>query len=189
MPYHSADHAGAPPAGELAEMARRRLTELTDAEAGAISDTLVQRLAQQAEGNPFYLEELVNYIGDRALDPSDPHALSQLELPSSVQSLVLTRLDQLGERQKTLLKVASVLGRVFRVGWLIGVYPDLGLPDEIRDDLVLLSQQNLTAHDPAEPELTYFFKHIITHGVIYDSLLHMLRTSLHEQIGRFIETH
>ena len=53
----------------------------------------------------------------------------------------------------------------------------------------MLSQQNLTAHDPAEPELTYFFKHIITHGVIYDSLLHMLRTSLHEQIGRFIETH
>ena len=37
--------------------------------------------------------------------------------------------------------------------------------------------------------MTYFFKHIITHGVIYDSLLHMLRTSLHEQIGRFIEAH
>ena len=188
LPYHSALTLEPLTADDLAEMARRRLMELTDAQAGTVSNALVRRLAQQAEGNPFYLEELVNYIGDRALDPSDPYALSQFDLPSSVQSLVLTRMDQLGERQKTLLKVASVLGRVFRVAWLLGVYPDLGQPGEIRDDLVLLSQQNLTAHDLAEPELTYFFKHIITHGVIYDSLLHMLRTALHEQIGRFIES-
>ena len=45
--------------------------ELTDATTDAIPDRLVQRLAQQAEGNPFYLEELVNFIGSRALDPSD----------------------------------------------------------------------------------------------------------------------
>ena len=118
MPYHSQITLAPLSADELADMARRRLTELTDAQVGAISDRLVQRLAQQAEGNPFYLEELVNYIGNRALDPSDPYALAQLELPSSVQSLVLSRVDQLGERPKTLLKVASVLGRVFRVGWL-----------------------------------------------------------------------
>ncbi|MFN2199625.1 MAG: tetratricopeptide repeat protein [Caldilineaceae bacterium] len=187
LPYYSEITLSPLGAGELSDMARRRLSDLTTADTDAISEQLVQRLAQQAEGNPFYLEELVNFIGNRALDPSDPYALVQLELPSSVQSLVLSRLDQLEERQKTLLKVASVVGRVFRVLWLTGAYPDLGLPENIRDNLTLLSQQNLTVQDQAEPELTYFFKHVITHSVIYDSLLHMLRTSLHEQIGNFIE--
>ena len=51
----------------------------------------------------------------------------------------------------------------------------------------MLSEQEFTAQDPAEPELTYFFRHMIAHGVIYESLLHMVRASLHEQIAKFIE--
>ena len=111
-------------------LARQRLAQLPSARPREeIPQFLINRMIQQAEGNPFYLEELVNFIRYRGIDPYDKYALTQLELPTSLQSLVLSRLDQLGEGQKITLKVASVIGRVFRAAWLWGVYPDLGGPD------------------------------------------------------------
>ncbi len=58
-----------------------------------------------------------------------------MALPTSLHSLVLSRLDQLPERPKTLLKVASVVGRVFHASWLEGIYPELGPAAEIHEDL------------------------------------------------------
>jgi tetratricopeptide (TPR) repeat protein len=100
---------------------------------------------------------------------------------------VLSRLDQLQERPKTLLKVASVVGRVFHASWLAGIYPELGAASEIVANLKELSRQNFTVYDPSEGEDTYYFRNIITRSVIYDSLLHSLRTALHEQTGEFLE--
>ena len=173
---------------DLAQLARLRLLHKAGPNGvTAVSDALASRIARQAEGNPFYLEELVNYVGEEMMGGRDADALQQVELPSSLQSLVLSRLDQLGERRKTLLKVASVIGRVFRASWLAGVYPELGTVDEIRSDLSILTQQNMTVYDPTEAEDSYSFRHIITRGVIYDSLLHKMRTTLHEQTGQFLE--
>jgi tetratricopeptide (TPR) repeat protein len=156
-----------------------------DAEAREI---LARRIAQQADGNPFYLEELVNYVGTEAASAIGTNELSDLALPTSLQGLVLSRLDQLGERPKTLLKVASVVGRVFHASWLSGIYPELGEAAQIREDLQELSRQKFTVFDPTEGEDTYFFRNIITRGVIYDSLLHKMRTALHEQTGQYLES-
>ena len=148
---------------------------------------LVQRIAQQADGNPFYVEELVNFIRYNSIDPYDEHALAKLQLPASLQSLVLSRMDQLNERQKTTLKVASVVGRTFRASWLRGIYPDLGGPTAVHEDLVQLTEQGFTADDPAEADKSYVFKHVITHSVVYESLLHRMRIALHEEIGQYVE--
>ncbi len=174
---------------DLVDLARLRLERRAgDGRDPAVTETLARRIAQQAEGNPFYLEELVNYVGEQIVGKSDADALEEVELPSSLQSLVLSRLDQLGERRKTLLKVASVIGRVFRASWLAGVYPELGSVSEIRSDLSILTAQNMTVYDPSEADDSYSFRHIITRGVIYDSLLHKMRTNLHEQIGLYLES-
>ena len=173
---------------ELAEMARARLAQLPDAQSrGDLPQAFIDRVTAQAEGNPFYLEELVNFIRYNGIDPYDQFALNRLELPSSLQSLVLSRLDQLEESQKTSLKVASVIGRVFRDAWLWGVYPDLGAPDRVLDDLARLSEQEFTVPAPGEGEPAHTFKHIITHNVVYESLLHMVRANLHAQVGVYIE--
>ena len=55
-----------------------------------------------------------------------PEALEQIDLPDSLYSLILSRIDQLTENQKTFLKVASVIGRLFRVAMLWGVYNQFG---------------------------------------------------------------
>ena len=68
-----------------------------------------------------------------------------------------------------------------------GVYPDLGDPERVYQDLIHLTELEFTVPDSAELEQTYRFAHVITHEVIYQSLPHMVRTALHEQIGRFIE--
>jgi predicted ATPase len=74
---------------------------------------LVERLVNRADGNPFYIEELINYLQDRQITPSDVRALQALDLPDSLHSLILSRIDQLSESQKSTIKVASVVWRLF----------------------------------------------------------------------------
>jgi predicted ATPase/class 3 adenylate cyclase len=173
---------------QLQELAQMRLSLGTSAQPDAqVPDALLKRIVQQAEGNPFYVEEIVNYIRYNNIDPFDSQAVTRLELPASLHGLVLSRIDQLPDSQKTTLKVASVIGRVFRTPWLWGVYPDLGEPSDVGEDLEQLSEQDLTEADPSEPGVVYNFKHMITHGVVYESLLHSVRSELHEHLGHFLE--
>lgn len=188
LPYYTAIELSPLMQDDLALLAEHRLKRLSengrDAETTAL---LARRIAQQADGNPFYLEELVNFVGVQAAKVVDASDLSELELPTSLHNLVLSRMDLLPERPKTLLKVASVVGRVFHASWLASIYPELGVAREIHTDLEELGRQKFTVYDPAEGEDTYFFRNIITRGVIYDSLLHKSRTNLHEQTGQFLE--
>lgn len=171
---------------ESAQFVSSKLTQMSGTTA-AVAQTLTERLASQADGNPFYIEELINYLHYRAIDFSDSDALDKVELPDSLQRLVLTLVDQLSESQKITVKVASVIGRVFRAAWLPGVYGDLGDLARVRMDLEVLSRLELMLLERTDPELVYFFRQVITQGVTYESLPHAMKAVLHEQIGRFIE--
>ena len=148
---------------------------------------LVEQVTTKAQGNPFYIEELINFMHDRGLNPHDPAAFQMLELPDSLYSLVMSRIDQLREDEKTTLKVASVIGRLFKARWLWESYPQLGAPELVKGYLKTLSSLDLTPLDRPEPELEYFFKHNITQAVAYDSLAFATREQLHEGVGQFIE--
>ncbi len=154
-----------------------------------VPPTLLERITTRAQGNPFYIEELLNYLQDQNFDPHNSKALKQLDLPTSLHSLILTRIDQLTEHQKSTIKVASVIGRLFEAAWLWGMYPDLGEPEQIKTDLEALSKLDLAPMDKPEPELAYIFKHIVTQEVAYESLPFATRAMLHGQLGQFIEQH
>lgn len=156
-------------------------------DAASAPPTLVERITARAQGNPFYIDEMINLIRDRHIDPTDAHALEALDLPDSLHSLIISRIDRLSEAAKSVVKVASVIGRLFRARWLWGVYPALGTPEHVQEQLDQLSQLDITPLDKPEPELEYLFKHIITREVAYESLAVATRTMLHEQIGLFIE--
>lgn len=149
--------------------------------------TFLQRINELAQGNPFYIEELINYLHDSGLDLRDLKSTEQLDLPTSLHSLILSRIDQLNERQKIILKVASIIGRLFRFSWLWGVDPELGLPAPVRENLQALSRLDLTPMDQPEPEETYLFKHMVTREVAYESLPFATRSLLHGNLGEFIE--
>lgn len=189
LPYHVAIDLSEMSTDDLVQLTRMRLGALPVARAElAFPQNVVQRIVQQAEGNPFYVEELVKFIRYNGIDPYDPHGLDHLELPSSLQQLVLSRMDQIQDNAKTTLKVASIVGRTFRAPWLWGIYPELGAPATVRDNLEYLTVQEMIESEPAEPIESYDFKHVITHDVVYATLLHAMRAALHERVGHYIET-
>lgn len=150
---------------------------------------LIERIVERAEGSPFYVEEFVNLIHDREIRLRDETALNALELPAGLHSLIISRIDQLAEDQKTTLKIASIIGRLFRAGWVWGAYPNFGTPESVLNDLRNLSQTELTSVMKPEPELEYLFKHIVTQEVAYDSLAYATRQNLHDQFAGYVETH
>jgi predicted ATPase len=164
---------------------RAKLAQLYPARGSALPKGLVDVLMARAQGNPFYLEELLNYVRDRGLDPSDLH---HIELPDSLHTLILSRIDQLSEQEKTTLRVASIVGRLFRAQWLTGYYPELGSMPQVKATLDALESLDITPLDSPEPELSYLFKHIVTHEVTYESLPFATRARLHEQLAQYLES-
>ncbi len=175
-------------ATEAEQLIRAKLAQLFPARTGALPQALVSQLTARAEGNPFYIEELLNYLRDRDISLDDDDVVHSLELPVSLHALILSRIDRLSEAQKAALKAASIIGRLFSLIWLHGYYPALGSIDTIKAELIELAQLDLTPLDMPEPELTYLFKHIVTREVAYESLTYATRAQLHEQLARFIET-
>ena len=175
------------PPGEIERLVSFKLGQIYGEQA-VLPKALIEQISLRAGGNPFYIEELLNYLHDRNIDPQQPEALAQIELPNSLYSLILSRIDQLTENQKTLLKVASVIGRLFRAAMLWGVYNQFGDLERVRKDLDTLSEMDLTPMDTPEPELAYLFKHILTQEVAYETLPFATRSMLHDQIGHYIES-
>jgi predicted ATPase len=172
---------------EAAQAIRAKLAQLLPERKGAATPALIARIIAKAQGNPFYVEELLNYLRDRGIDPQDSAALEQLDLPSSLHTLILSRIDQLSERERAAIKVASVIGRLFRFAHLHGAYPVLGDAALLRTNLDALARLDLTPLDTPEPELAYLFKHIVTQEVAYESLTALARASLHEQLAAYLE--
>ena len=169
-------------------MIRAKLAQLFPERGGGLPTPLVAQLTAKAQGNPFFLEELLNYLRDRDISPYDQEALKSRELPSSLHTLVLSRMDQLSESQKVTLKVASIIGRLFPFAWLQGYYPPFGASEAVKGDLSELARLDLTPLDTPEPELAYLFKHVVTQEVAYESLAYATRAQLHEQLAQYLET-
>jgi adenylate cyclase len=173
---------------ECEQAIRAKLAQLYPARGSDLPPGLAEKLTARSQGNPFYLEELLNYLRDRGVDPGDPAALAKIELPDSLHALILSRIDRLSEREKTTLRLASIIGRLFQARWLPGYYPEFGPLDQVKEALEALHALDITPLDSPEPELTYLFKHIVTHEVTYESLPFATRARLHEQLARYLET-
>ncbi len=94
-----------------------------------------REIIRRAEGNPELCKELVRLLVDRgALWVDEQHVpvkwdksrSAKLDLPDTVRGVLQARLDGLLPAQKEILKVASVVGRVFWVGLLEELLPPRG---------------------------------------------------------------
>ncbi|MEM8861684.1 MAG: tetratricopeptide repeat protein, partial [Chloroflexota bacterium] len=150
---------------------------------------LVSLVMNKSGGNPFFIEEILNFIKDLKVDVKDESSLESLDLPDTIYSLILSRVDRLSQRQQVALRVASVIGRLFRSAMVWGIYPGNVEKDIIFSDLQDLTKLEITTVEKPEPELTYLFRHIVTQEVTYESLPFNTRSHLHEQVGNYIESH
>ncbi|MBW2113014.1 MAG: AAA family ATPase [Deltaproteobacteria bacterium] len=144
----------------------------------------------RVEGNPFYLEEMINSLIDsntlvRQADGwriSQP--LDQSRLPTTIKGLLSARLDRLENKVKRVLQEASVIGRAFS-------YEILRQISDVRVDLDAclagLTSSDLIQIESFDPDLEYEFKHSLIQEVAYESILKQLRRQLHGKIGSAIE--
>ena len=105
-----------------AEGAERLLTALLGSNAGL--EPLTQRLIAQTEGNPFFLEESVRTLVETGALTGERGAyqlarpLGAIQVPATVQAVIAARIDRLFATDKTLLQMASVLGKDVPLGLL-----------------------------------------------------------------------
>jgi len=123
----------------------------------------LKRLVQnKAEGNPFYLEELVNsLIESEALIRDNgtwkiTRPISDSDISSSIHGLISGRLDRLEKGTKRILQEASVIGRAFLYEILLKI---TGLHENIERGLSTLERLDLIRARSFQPDLEYMFKH------------------------------
>lgn len=160
-----------------------------------IPEDLIHILEERTKGNPFYIEEILNLMIERghlALD-KNANALKPVgdwantEIPTSVTDIILSRIDTLKEEEKNVLKVASVLGRIFLLSILDAVQR-VRNGERLKTTMVQFECFDITLIHKTIPELEYMFKHIITQEVVYSMISYAARRQLHNQVGSFIES-
>jgi predicted ATPase/class 3 adenylate cyclase len=184
------DYVTTIPLGNMPENEARKLVEFKLSEtfgAGAAPAPLVDLITSRADGNPFFIEEVVNLLKARGTNPRDPRALASIDLPESLHSLVLGRIDQLTEDARSTLKVASVIGRQFRTAVLFGVHPLERVRAGLAAQLNEMQTRDIALPEPVDGEDAYLFKHIVIQEVAYESLPYGFRGTIHETIGRHLE--
>ena len=156
----------------------------------AVPEGLSQLIAGKAEGNPFFIEELIRSLMESGIVTSHADAprlnrpIGEIRLPSTVGDVILSRIDCLGANAKTTIQMASVIGREFAVRLLNRV---AGTATGVEDTLSGLDALDLIHMMEKSVEPTYAFKHALTQEVIYSTLLSERRRELHRRVGAALE--
>lgn len=188
-----------------------RLSPLTRNESGSLVRELlrIENLPEQmrelilnrAEGNPFFLEELLRSLIDagailitegRATATQD---IAFVDIPETIQGVIAARIDRLLSGQKQALQRASVVGRVFQQRVLAQLYEESARATSRLDDALaqlqdrefIQSREQQASETAALEKDEYIFKHAITHDVAYDSMLLARRKELHQLAAQAIE--
>jgi predicted ATPase len=152
---------------------------------------LEELILEKTEGVPFFIEEFIRSITDlRIIErKGNRYHLSKdiqtFAIPSTIQDVIMARVDSLPEGAKDLLQTGSVIEREFSYDLIKCA---TALPDqELLSYLSVLKDSELLYERGIYPTSTYIFKHALTREVVYDSVLTARKKKLHEEIGNAAE--
>ena len=151
---------------------------------------LRQALLEKAEGVPLFIEEVIRTLLDLGMlrQERDGYQVVQsvgsLDVPNTIQDIIMARLDRLGDEGKRTVQLASVIGRQFLGRLLQRV---AGLTERLSDLLEELKDLEIIYELGLAPEPAYIFKHALIQDVAYQSLLKERRRDLHRAVGMAIE--
>jgi class 3 adenylate cyclase len=178
-----------------------RLEALPAAEAGQLADALLgadcpalvrELVAERAEGNPFFVEELIATLADQGVLARSNGGWSFGELPpdflvpDTVQAVLAGRIDLLPRTGKAALQTAAVIGRVFWSG------PVCELVEEADPEFGVLQERAFVlphAESSIEGQREWLIKHALTREVAYASVLKARRAPLHAGFAGWLERH
>ncbi len=155
---------------------------------------LAQLLAR-AEGNPFYIEEIIRTLIDAGAIVRDPIEnrwriaghITLESVPDSLQAIIMTRIDRLADDARRTLQLASVVGRTFRYLVLHWLATAAALATRLDTSLASLQRAELVREQTRIPELEYGFAQAVFRDVAYESLLVRDRRVYHHLVGRQLE--
>jgi class 3 adenylate cyclase/tetratricopeptide (TPR) repeat protein len=188
-----------PGAAEPADATRLALVPLAASESADLVRTVLgadpppelERLvADKAEGNPFYVEEVIRSLLETGVLARSngsyrlERTIEDIRIPGTIQEVVLARVDRLEPPAKAALQLASVIGREFTLRLLERIS---NLESQLEKALGELKALELIYEKAYAPELAYMFKHALTHDVAYSTLLAERRRTLHRVVALAVE--
>ena len=157
-----------------------------------VPDTLTELVVAGAEGNPFFVEEVVKMLVEDGVIVKgeeqwqvEPSRLTNVRVPSTLRGVLQARLDRLPALHRTILQQASVMGRLFWDLAVVRISESAAEGVEEAEVLSTLSalrgaemvfQRETSAFARAQE---YTFKHAVLREVTYESLLESLRSMYH----------
>jgi class 3 adenylate cyclase/tetratricopeptide (TPR) repeat protein len=147
---------------------------------------------ERAGGHPFFSEELVSSLLERgAVTVSEGVAvvrdLSSLDVPATVEGVVISRLDRLAPEEVLSAKVAAVIGRSFRSSIVEAAHPVTAEHPLVPSRLAALAAANLTISEGDGSDPAYLFRHDITREVAYGLMTPAQRHPLHRAVAEWYE--
>src|SRR6187397_640463 len=164
--------------GERANAARIVLDPLTAEETDALLDGLGgtvlesdqrERIVATAEGNPFFLEQLLAL----ALEGG----LAERGLPETVQALLAARLDRLGPGERAVLERGAVVGKEFGAADVVALLDAAAAPTADAHLRVLADRGFVRPRGDA----LFVFRHVLVQEAVYRAAPKRLRAELHER--------
>lgn len=158
---------------------------------------LKQLILAKSEGNPFFLEEIVQALVDQGVLVRSPGGevgftlapvtppLAEIQLPPTLQGVLTARIDRLPAEERALLQTLAVIGRAFSCSLVQRVMEEAD--NELSPLLSHLQVEEFIYEQAAFPEPEYTFKHALTQEVAYNTLRVERRTALHERTAQAIE--
>ncbi|MCP4536314.1 MAG: tetratricopeptide repeat protein [Chloroflexi bacterium] len=160
-----------------------------------VPDNLRALVVEGAEGNPFYVEELIKMLiedgvivrGEERWHISSDR-LAKVRVPPTLTGVLQARLDTLPHQEKQILQRASVAGRLFWDALVVElVDTEIGQVDVLLDAIQgreLIFRRGRSAF---EETAEYIFKHAILRDVTYETVLLKLRRVYHAQVAQWLE--
>jgi class 3 adenylate cyclase/tetratricopeptide (TPR) repeat protein len=156
-----------------------------------IESGLEDFVLEKTEGIPFFIEEFIKSLKDLQVIERKNNTyriakdIQTVTIPSTIQDVIMARVDSLPEGTKAALQTGSVVGREFSHELIKRV---TGLPEqELLSHLSLLRESELLYERGIYPQSVYIIKHALTHEVAHHSLLMQRRKELHRVIGLAVE--
>ena len=159
-------------------------------EASAAATALRALIEAQAEGNPFYAEELVKMLIDDGVILVEgaawrllPERLSAAKIPGTLTGVLQARLDALAAPERRALQLASVVGPVFWDDALRTLDPNAvpNLPALQRKAMVQARSESSFEGTREEG-----FQHHLLHQVTYDTVLKADRRDAHARTAAWL---
>ena len=156
------------------------------------SRQVFEKITEKAGGNPFFIEEIIRSLLATEAFTVDAatghykatHRMETISIPDTIHGVISARLDRLDKDLKTVLRLASVIGRSF----LYRIMQAIGEVEVVLDQaLGQLQSVEIIREKRKTPELEYIFNHALVQEATYESILLQRRRGLHAQVGRVIE--